>query len=391
MIAREISEKILELAGKFPVISLTGPRQSGKTTLIKSLCPNKDYISLEDLDILSFANEDPRRFLATYPNGAVLDEVQRVPALFSYLQGIVDNHGIVGEFILSGSQNFLLMERISQTLAGRVAILKLMPFSNREIASADFSSQSLEQRIFTGGYPRIYDKNIAPSDFFSSYIQTYVERDIRQLKSIHDLSLFSRFLKLCAARIGQLLNIASLASDCGISHFTAQSWLSLLQTSYIVYLLEPHHVNLSKRLTKMPKLYFYDTGLACHLLNIREENQLQSHFMRGSLFENMMIIELVKLFANEGREAPIYFWRDKTGHEIDCLIEMQDSFFLIEIKSSETFNLDFLKNIRYYEKLVLGKYKTKSFIIYAGDAPQIRDSFSLLSWKQDLGSGNMFQ
>lgn len=351
--------------------------------------PGKDYVSLEDLDIQSFASEDPRRFLSGYSNGAILDEVQRVPALFSYLQGIVDHHGITGEFILSGSQNFLLMERISQTLAGRVAILRLMPLSNHELASTGYSSQRLEQRIFTGGYPRIYDKNIAPPDFFSSYTRTYVERDIRQLKSIHDLSLFTRFMKLCAARIGQLLNISSLAADCGISHFTAHSWLSLLQTSYIVYLLEPHHINFIKRLTKMPKLYFYDTGLACHLLNIKEEDQLHTHFMRGSLFENMVIIELVKHYANHGQEAPIYFWRDKTGHEIDCLIEMQNEFYIIEIKSSETFHQDFLKNLHYYEKLARGNYTIKPFVIYAGNTPQIRDAFSLLSWKQHPESLNL--
>ncbi|MDP2423934.1 MAG: ATP-binding protein [Bacteroidales bacterium] len=386
MIEREIAEKIKELAAKFPVVSLTGPRQSGKTTLIKSLFPDKAYVTLEDVDMRIFASSDPRGFLASYPNGAILDEVQRVPDLFSYLQGIVDQHGIAGEFILSGSQNFLLMESISQSLAGRAAILKLMPFSNRELTSTKFFSHGLEERIFTGGYPPIYDKDIAPSSFFSSYIQTYVERDIRQLKNIHDLGLFARFLKLCAARTGQLINFSSLAADCGISHFTAQSWLSLLQTSYIIYLLQPHHINFTKRLTKMPKLYFYDTGLACHFLNITESSQLKTHFMRGSLFENMVIMEIVKHYTNMGQEAPVFFWRDKTGNEIDCLIELTDGLQLIEIKSAHTFHSEFAKNIEYYEKLNQDKYLTRNFIVYAGDTAQQRTLFTLTPWNQDLFS-----
>jgi predicted AAA+ superfamily ATPase len=244
-----------------------------------------------------------------------------------------------------------------------------------------FSGQSLEERIFTGGYPRIYDKNIAPADFYSAYIQTYIERDIRLIKNIHDLSLFARFLKLCAARVGQLLNLTSLANDCGISHFTAQSWLSLLQTSYIVYLLQPHHVNFTKRLTKMPKLYFYDTGLACHLLNIDSSDQLTTHYLRGNLYENHIIAELLKHFTNQGKEAPMYFWRDKTGNEIDCLVELSDGFGLIELKSAQTFHSDFLKNLSYYEKLNNSKYKLNKMVIYAGNNEQHRENFQLLSWR----------
>lgn len=384
MFKRDLTDKLIQMAGQFPVISLTGPRQSGKTTLLKYLFPKKPYVSLEEIDKRDFATADPRRFLASYPEGAILDEVQRVPHLFSYLQGIVDEHNVPGEFILSGSQNFLLMESITQSLAGRVAILKLLPFSNHELSATPFGSQLLEKRMFAGGYPRIYDKNIDPSDFYPQYVQSYIERDIRQLKNIQDLHLFSRFLKLCAARIGQLINISSMASDCGISHFTAQSWLSLLQASYIIYLLRPHHENFSKRLMKMPKLYFYDTGLAAYLLDISESRQLQTHFIRGHLFENLIITETLKHFSNAGREAPCFFWRDKMGHEIDCIVEFPDLMQLMEIKSAQTYHPDFLKNILYYQKLNQGKFNTRPLIIYAGDFIQKRESFSLLPWTSDM-------
>jgi len=386
MIKRDITAKLMQLAGKFPVVSLTGPRQSGKTTLLKNVFPAKPYVSLEDLDVRQFAAEDPRGFLATYPDGGILDEVQRVPDLFSYIQGIVDEHNLPGEFILSGSQNFLLMQNISQSLAGRIAVLRLLPFNNIELSSTDFANQLLEERIFTGAYPRIYDKQIEPADFYSSYIQTYIERDIRQLKNIHDLNLFSRFLKLCAARTGHLLNISSLASDCGISTFTAQAWLSLLQSSYIVYLLRPHHENFSKRLTKMPKLYFYDTGLATHLLNISESKQLQTHNMRGPLFENLIITEILKHYSNAGQEAPCNFWRDKTGHEIDCILDLPDMLKIIEIKSALTFHGDFLKNLTYFQKLNQGKYKVDPIVIYAGNIAQKRENFTLQPWNVELFS-----
>lgn len=382
MIQRDIAYKILELSKKFPVVTLTGPRQSGKTTLLRHLFPEKKYISLEDLDMREFATSDPRAFLDNLPDGAILDEIQRVPEIFSYLQGVVDQHGISGEFLLSGSQNFLLMESVSQSLAGRAAVLKLLPLSNRELTSTPFFEETLENRIFGGFYPRIYDKQILPADFYSAYTQTYVERDIRQMKNIHDLGLFTRFLKLCAARIGQLLNLSSLANDCGISHFTAQSWLSLLQTSYVIYLLQPHHVNFNKRLTKMPKLYFYDTGLACHLLNLTESSQLQSHYLRGSLFENLMIIEVVKHYANLGQEAPVFFWRDKTGNEIDCIIEAPQGFHLIELKSAQTYNTDFAKNINYFVKLNAGKHKLNLITIYNGDVKQQRSNMHLIPWQK---------
>ncbi len=384
LITRDLARQMTALATKFPIITLTGPRQSGKTTLVKAVFPHKAYVSLEDLDMRLFAQEDPRGFLSNYPEGAVLDEVQRVPGLFSYLQGIVDQHDVAGEFILTGSHNFLLMEQVSQSLAGRAAILKLMPLSNRELSATKFSQQSPEERLFFGGYPRLYDKQIAPADYYASYIQTYVERDLRQLKNIHNLGLFARFLKLCASRTGQMLNVSSLATDCGISHTAAQAWLSLLQTSYVVYLLQPHHVHFSKRLTKMPKLYFYDTGLACHLLNITDSAQLNTHYLRGGLFENLIVMEFYKFFAHSGREAPLFYWRDKTGHEIDCLIEDSGLFHLVEIKSAQTFADDFVKGIRFYENLNKQALPLKSWVVYAGEINQKRSGFSLLSWKNDL-------
>ncbi len=351
---------------------------------MKAVFPEKDYVTLEDLDTRTFATNDPRGFLKNYPDGAILDEVHRVPELFSYLQGVVDQNNRPGEFILSGSQNFQLMESISQTLAGQVAITKLLPFSNKELALTHFTSHTAEERMFTGGYPRIYDHDIAPADFYSFYLQTYVERDIRLLKNIQYLNLFSRFIKLCASRIGQLLNISSLASDCGISHTAAQSWLSLLQTSYIILLLQPHHVNFTKRLTKMPKLYFLDTGLACHLLNIEEPAQLNTHFLRGGLFENMVVSEILKHFVNTGTEAPVFFWRDKTGNEIDCLIEQPGGYHLIEIKSSQTFHDEFVKNIRYYQKLNNNKYSLMATVIYAGAISQKRSEFELKAWNDEF-------
>jgi uncharacterized protein len=384
VIARQLSPKIRYLAGKFPIISLTGPRQSGKTTLIRQTFAEKPYFSLEDPDIRRFASEDPRAFLSSLNEGAILDEVQRVPELFSYIQTIVDDHKISGEFILSGSQNFLLMESISQSLAGRVAVIKLLPFSNHELSDTNFSVQSLEERLFTGTYPRIYDQHIDPNDFYPGYIQTYVERDLRQLKSIHDLDLFSRFIRLCAARIGQLINFSSLASDCGISHFTAQSWLSLLHTSYILYLLPPHFDNFSKRLVKMPKLYFYDTGLVSHLLGIKESGQLLTHSMRGPLFENMVINEWLKHFINQGMEAPAYFWRDKTGHEVDLLLDLPEKRLLIEIKSAQTYHPDFRKNLDFYNKISGGRQSCHQMVVYAGNYDQRGDSFSLTTWQNLL-------
>jgi predicted AAA+ superfamily ATPase len=301
MIERTLAAKMISLAQKFQVITLTGPRQSGKTTLVKAVFSTLPYISLEEPDIRQFALTDPRGFLSNYPTGVILDEIQNTPELFSYIQGIVDDNRQV-QFILTGSSNFLLMEKISQTLAGRTAVLHLLPFSFQELEPL---AEQYESLIFKGQYPRIYDRDIAPTDFYPSYIQTYVERDVRLMKNIGDINTFIQFTSLCAGRIGQLLNYTSLASDAGISPNTAKSWLSILESSYIVYRLQPYHRNFNKRLVKSPKLYFYDTGVACSLLGIHEEDQVRLHYLKGSLFENYQRVYQTQFQPR--RESPTLF------------------------------------------------------------------------------------
>ncbi|HRZ97693.1 MAG TPA: ATP-binding protein, partial [Paludibacter sp.] len=319
MIERELKTKLVALATKYPIVTLTGPRQSGKSTLLRNTFPEYNYVSLENTENRLLAQSDPNGFLATYADKTIIDEAQLVPVLFSYLQTHTDIQGKVGMYLLAGSQNFLLMESITQSLAGRTAVLKLLPFSRYELQNANVRKINIDEEIFTGCYPRIYDKKIYPTDFYPYYIQTYIERDVRQLKHIGDLNKFILFLKMCAGRIGQLLNLSSLANECGIAVTTAQSWISVLESSYIVYLLRPDHNNYSKRLVKTPKLYFYDTGLACSLLNIIHAEQISTHFLRGALFENMVINEFVKKSLNAGHEPQLSFWRDKTGNEVDLI------------------------------------------------------------------------
>ncbi len=378
MIKRVLEEKIIQLAKKFPVVSVTGPRQSGKTTLIRSLFPGYRYESLEDPDVRLLAESDPRRFLES-DKKMIIDEIQRVPQLFSYIQTITDKAGINGQFIISGSQSFLLNQYISQSLAGRVAILNLMPLSLSELTNHGIHMKSYGRLIFNGFYPRLYDQDIDPNDFFPNYIQTYIERDVRLLQNIHDLTLFVRFLKLCAGRTGQLLNLNSLANDCGISPNTAKSWISVLQTSFIIFLLQPHYRNFNKRIVKTPKLYFYDTGLACSLLEIRTENQLLTHYLRGGLFENLILSELIKKRFNNGLRNNCYFWRDNKGVEIDCIIENGDLLIPVEIKSGDTYNKDFFKNINYWNTLP-DNYVENSFVIYGGDTSRDTKEGKLLSW-----------
>jgi len=378
MIKRDISQKLIMLSEKFPVVTVTGPRQSGKTTLIKNHFANHHYESLEDPDIRLFAKSDPRHFLKL-DEKMIIDEIQRVPELFSYIQTITDQSNTSGQFILSGSQSFLLNQHISQSLAGRVAILNLLPLSILELKEHDISFDKYEDLIFKGLYPRIYDKIIEPADFYPNYLQTFIERDVRLLQNIHDLNHFIRFMKLCAGRIGQLLNLSSLASDCGISVNTAKSWISVLEASYIIYLLQPHHKNYNKRLVKMPKLYFYDSGIVCSLLEIRTANQLSSHYARGSLFENLIISELIKDRFNNGLTNNCFFWRDNKGVEIDCLIENGDRITPIEIKSSHTFNTDFFESINYWNKLS-GNTSENSYVIYGGNHPKQTTNGKLLAW-----------
>ena len=346
MITRTLQTTIERLSQKYPVVTLTGPRQSGKSTLLRHAFPDYQYISLEDLDMREFASNDPRGFLATYPRQTILDEVQRVPSLMSYIQTHIDKTNESGMYLLAGSHNFLLMESVNQSLAGRTAILKLLPFSRREMQDGRVLRATINEQIYYGAYPRLYDKGLQPDEFYPFYIQTYVERDVRELKNIGDLSRFTRFIKLCAGRIGQLLNLSSLAVECGISVPTATSWLSVLEASYICYLLRPDWNNFSKRLVKSPKLYFFDTGLACSLLDIKSPEQLDSHYSRGALFENMVIINFIKKAWHEGKETDLRFWRDSQGNEVDLLIyDNGDTPTAYEIKSGATFHPDFFRGL----------------------------------------------
>jgi uncharacterized protein len=382
MIKRILEEKLRLLIGKFPVVSVTGPRQSGKTTLIRSTFPDYLYKSLEEPDTLLFAKTDPRKFLALSKT-MIIDEVQRVPEIFSYIQTITDISGLSGQFIISGSQSFLLNQHISQSLAGRVAILNLLPLSHAELLNHKFHFDTYEQLIFQGFYPRLYDKQIEPTDFYPGYIQTYLERDLRLLQNIHDLSLFVRFLKLCAARTGQLLNMSSLANDCGISVNTAKAWISLLETSYIIFLLQPHFKNFNKRLVKMPKMYFFDTGLASSLLEIQSAGQLTTHYIKGALFENFIISEIIKQRFSRGLRSNCFFWRDSKGNEIDCIIENADRLLAVEIKSGSTFSSVFFKNLNYWNS-ISGNTAGDSFLIYGGDTIRETRDGKLLSWKSFL-------
>jgi len=378
MIRRVIQDKIKHLAEKFPVISVTGPRQSGKTTLIKSMFPDLLYESLEDPDTRLFALSDPRKFLGNEKK-MIIDEIQRAPELFSYIQSNTDKTSLNGQYIISGSQSFLLNQHISQSLAGRVAIFNLMPLSLFELREHGFKITEYEKLIFQGFYPRLYDRNINPADFYPNYIQTYLERDVRLLQNIHDLNLFIRFLKLCAGRIGQLLNLNSLANDCGVSPNTAKSWISVLEASFVIFLLQPHFKNFNKRLVKMPKLYFIDTGLASSLLDIESENQLSTHYLRGLLFENFIISEFIKTRLNNGLRSNCYFWRDNKGTEIDCIIENGNLITPVEIKSGNTFNQDYFKNLNYWNKLS-GNTNKNSYVIYGGESGRETKDGKLLSW-----------
>lgn len=386
------ARKILKKFTKgFPIIAITGPRQSGKTTLAKMAFPDKPYTSLEDIDNRSFAKEDPRGFLKQYPDGAILDEVQRVPEIFSYLQSIVDKEEKMGMFILTGSQHFGLLSGIIQSLAGRVALLQLLPFSLRELKDSKNFPDTLEELLYKGFYPPLYDRDIEANIWIENYIQTYLEKDIYQLLKIQDINGFQKFLKLLAAYTGQLINLSSIANDCGISHNTVKAWLSVLETSYIIHLIKPHHNNFNKRLVKSPKLYFHDIALAARLLGIQSPKQLTNHMNRGALFETFIMNELLKDRFNRGLSSNLYFWRDQTGNEVDALLDYGDHIEAIEIKSSSTINSDFFKGLkRWYdlaEKDTEDKdTKNKMSLIYAGEDSFTRSGVKIRSWKS-LGEG----
>jgi len=378
MIPRASLASIVVSSQESPVVVLMGPRQSGKTTLAKAAFPDYQYVTLSNRDTQQFAEDDPRAFLQQYSHQVIIDEAQMAPSLFSYLQELVDDDPSPGRFILTGSQNFLLMEQVSQSLSGRVALHKLLPLSYQELSAAGLFKRGLDFNIWQGGYPRIYNQNLNPTKWYSDYITTYIERDVRTLKHITQLAEFQRFLKLCAARSGQILNFSSIANDCGISVNTAKSWLSVLEASFIVYLLKPYYKNFNKRMIKAPKLYFYDTGLVCSLLNIQTPEQLSVHHLRGELFENLIVNEVKKYEFNHNIPDNLYYWRDKTGHEIDLLVEKGDSLQNIEIKSSKTIQTAHFKNLNWFSKNM--DMDHQNWLIYGGDQNQLRQDVKVLSW-----------
>ena len=395
MIQRTLSAVLRSRARQYPVLTITGPRQSGKTTLVRAAFPDHAYASLEDPELRSFAATDPRGFLGQFEGPVILDEAQRVPDLFSYIQLLADEENRPGRFILSGSQNFLLLRSISQSLAGRTAVLHLLPFSLAELrqrepfpveqigrklppASRD-PGESLLETLFRGFYPRIHDRGLDPTVWLGDYVRTYVERDVREILNVHDLEAFGRFLRLCAGRNAQLLNLTSLATDCGITHTTAKRWLSILETSFLITLLRPHHRNFGKRLIKTPKLYFLDTGLLCYLLRIRSPEDLRFHASRGPIFESFVLAELTKGFLNQGREPDLYFWRDATGHEVDIVIDHGLALVPVEVKAGATVAPDFFANLTFFRGLA-GDPKAPAALIYGGDRTFEQHGMKVYGW-----------
>ena len=397
MFTRTITKKLKELALKYPSIAILGPRQSGKSTLSKLAFPNYVYLSLEDRSVRERAALDPKGFIEFYQNtpGIILDEFQRLPELLSYIQLAIDEKYRPGHFILTGSQNFLMNEKISQSLAGRITILTLLPLSITELKENQLVGHQLvdqsvgqlveqtapqaEKTIFYGCYPRIYDQHLDPTRWYNDYIETYVEKDIKQLTTISDLDLFRKFVGLCAGRIGQTLDFTSLSDNCGISVPTVKRWLSLLQASYVLFLLQPYHNNFGKRLTKSPKLYFYDTGLACALLGIESETQLATHYLRGGLFESFIIADIIKELYNQAERPHVYFWQETGTNEIDCIIEKADKRYAVEIKSGQTISKNFFKTLRSWSTFAQTP-TTHNFLVYTGTQTQPWPDGTVIGW-----------
>ncbi len=376
MIQRTMQPVLAELARQYPVVTVTGPRQSGKTTLCQAVFPDKPYANLESPDMRRFARDDPRGFLAGYPYGAVLDEIQRSPEILSYVQAIVDERGTPGLFILTGSQQSEIMNGISQSLAGRTALLKLLPLSMEELANRR-KSLPTDRLLLTGFYPRIHDQRLDPTQALGDYLETYVERDLRQIQAVKDLGQFETFLRLCAGRVGQLLNLQNLGNDAGVSHTTARNWLSVLEASYIVHLLRPWHGNVAKRQVKSPKLYFHDVGLAAYLLGIENETHVSRHPLRGNLFENLVVVEALKHRWHRGRRSNLCFWRDGKGREVDLLVEHGHDLYPVEIKVGATVNEDFLTALRYFSARMPDRTPNRG-LVYGGVERQDRSDVTIV-------------
>ena len=383
MVPRTLQAKLEELTETFPIVTVTGPRQAGKTTLCRSAFPNKDYVNLELPDQRRYAEADPRDFLEQYAAGAIIDEVQRVPELLSYLQVAVDEDPEPGRFILTGSANFALLESISQSLVGRTGILNLLPMEWEELQGFPNAPQDLLETLWSGSYPAVYDRQAPPVDWYGGYLATYVERDVRQMLNIGNLPAFQTFLELCGGRIGQLINLTNLGSDCGVTHNTVRSWIAVLETSFILWKLRPYHSSDRKRLVKTPKLYFYDTGLLCYLLGIRQPQQLHSHPLRGAIFENWVLSEILKARLHRGWQRGLYFYRDSKGLEIDLILERNGRKVLLEAKSAKTVASDFFENLRGVQAaLEIPSEQCLKVLAYGGKEKQKRGEFQVCPWNR---------
>jgi predicted AAA+ superfamily ATPase len=379
MFFRILQKKLEELANDYPIVTVLGPRQSGKTTLVKETFKQKAYINLEDLEVRALAVEDPKQLLKRYPEGAILDEIQRVPSLLSYIQVLVDEKQINGLYILTGSHQFLLYQAVNQSLAGRTALLNLLPMSIEECKQAEIGLDT-EDYLFKGFYPRVYKNSLDPVIAYRSYIQTYIERDVRDLIAIKDLHQFQNFLKLCASRIGQILNMESLGNELGISNPTIKSWLSILEASFVIVRLQPYFENFGKRVIKSPKLYFVDVGIASNLLGIESKQQLERDPLRGHLFENLAVMEVIKARLNRGLDPHMYFYRDSNQNEIDIVLKKGNSLIPIEIKASSTFNAGYLQRLKYFKSLV-GERCIVGYVVYNGENEQKIQNYELINYK----------
>ncbi len=383
MIHRQASDRVLRLLRGFPIVTVTGPRQSGKTTLVRALLPDKPYVSLEAPVPREFARQRPAEFLRQFPGGAVIDEAQHAPELFSQLQGVVDADGRMGLYVLTGSQNLSLLSRVSQSLAGRTALVELLPLSVSELRAAGRLDAEYDSHLVKGFFPAIYSRDLAPYDWLQGYLVTYAERDARQLAAIQDLGAFQRFLKLTAARTGQLLNMQSLGSDTGVSDKTVKHWLSILETCYLIHFVRPHFANFGKRLVKMPKLYMTDVGLAAALIGIQETNQVHAHPLRGALFETMVVNELLKSRCNAGLREPLYFWRDNIGTEVDVLIERGTAVAAVEIKSGPSVASDAFASLNKWRKYAAERGNFSAVhpaLVYGGTTRFTREGVDVMSW-----------